>query len=1590
MVVGGAGGLPASWYDGHLSSTNYDPLTGTIPGHLVSIHSRGEQEFIRRLQRPQTVGGQYMYVGDTWIGLTDNDTNSVGLVFPGAHESGNATQEPDVNVRRTNGWVWTSGEPYDGSTFMNWNGGEPNDLPSEDAVVLPGHGFWNDFGSGIPDSGDTTNDRCYIVEWDIGSPVPVVATNIVVKQLDPVLPMVLPGPEGGAGTFGGYRAQDAGQFGDLRTSVQAIKSGGGTIITTNSGIKVINTYDPDLPGEANVGRFPQNEPVFGDTAGVTNEDYVVVYKGRIRIGAADAGRWTFGVRSNDGFALRIAGQTWVSAHGQGWIDHTDGSIITYEYATGNSDTRGVIDLVEGDYLIEFVVYQDYQSQYQELFAAKGEWHNEADTDTWRLVGYTGIGDYVVPGVMAPGWTVWHSNPNAHGGIGNTGTAWNVVYPNYVMPDSNRTSWVEINFLDPENGSEQELPGSVPFPFDTTNDENNVAMYMTAKLQILSNDTYHLGFRGDDGSWLQVVSQTWDSIVYNQTGNSYIEQDKIVLNQGTGNSRTIGAITLPSGEYTVNALWWETSGGASLDIFGGNGRIAQQALPVSYAALAADGARTENDPDGLPVVEENFDWGDAPDSYSTYATSTGASHSVVFGAPFLGQFVDVETDGQPTAAADGDDNNGIADEDGIIFTSAFVPGQQFTLTADTFHSTTDGVLNAWIDYDGDGAWGGLNEHVFQNVPVTAGGVTPLISTVPVSAVVGTTYARFRVSSQRGIGYKGYVPDGEVEDYAITIEDTPPPDQPKWIQRPDLSEQGMDVKATEPFILADDFKCTVTEPITSIVVWASWFNDETPYGSESNVEFTLSFHSDIPTNEFQRYSMPGEVLWSQRFTTGTFEVDVERDGLMEGWYNPERDEFRFPGDTICYRYTFPAVATNMFMQRGTTNEPVIYWLDVQAHPRGASPALFGWKTAETNWNDDAVWGEGREPFPGPWNELRYPEEHPRRGESIDLAFALYGGEEEEQQLDWGDAPDPLYPTLATSTGAWHVIGGPWLGDLSDAPDPELDGQQDPNALGDDNNDGNDDEDGAVIPTLTQGQTANIQVTVNSLSGLGGGLDVWIDYDGDGMWSPAENVFGASLPNGVHIISVTPPVGSVVGQTFARFRISTAGWHSPTGGASDGEVEDHEVFIEEEPGPMLDWGDAPDPQYPTLSTSTGAYHVIVAGLYLGWRVDAELDGQPHPQALGDDTNPPALPSDEDGVQVTAPIYSGGTANIDVIASGSAGGAGGTTYLNAWVDFNSNGWWDASEQIFTNLVLFAGTNSLMFNVPHVSAGRRFARFRYSTQRNLWATGGAPDGEVEDHELVIEEKEPDELDWGDAPDGPYPTLAASTGAYHIISGPFMGALVDAERNGQPTVQADGDDLNGIPDDEDGIVFPGPLVRGNLATVLVDMVASPVSAKINAWIDFNGDGKWGVGMGSAEHILLDTGVTMGMTNTLTFAVPWTARMGTAYARVRCNSAGNLAPSGGALDGEVEDYTVDICQPDPGAIRFTNTVWQVGDTVRVEWVSVTNIEYLLESSTNLLTVTNTGWTYEKTVTGPLNRALMPIGTNMLHKARYYRLTAPNTP
>jgi len=64
-------------------------------------------------------------------------------------------------------------------------------------------------------------------------------------------------------------------------------------------------------------------------------------------------------------------------------------------------------------------------------------------------------------------------------------------------------------------------------------------------------------------------------------------------------------------------------------------------------------------------------------------------------------------------------------------------------------------------------------------------------------------------------------------------------------------------------------------------------------------------------------------------------------------------------------------------------------------------------------------------------------------------------------------------------------------------------------------------------------------------------------------------------------TVPTGTI-GTTFARFRVTSVTGTSPTGPATDGEVEDYQLTITPVP---LDYGDAPDTG---LGTGTGNYEI------------------------------------------------------------------------------------------------------------------------------------------------------------------------------------------------------------------------------------------------------------------------------------------------------------------------------------------------------------------------------------------------------------------
>ncbi len=213
----------------------------------------------------------------------------------------------------------------------------------------------------------------------------------------------------------------------------------------------------------------------------------------------------------------------------------------------------------------------------------------------------------------------------------------------------------------------------------------------------------------------------------------------------------------------------------------------------------------------------------------------------------------------------------------------------------------------------------------------------------------------------------------------------------------------------------------------------------------------------------------------------------------------------------------------------------------------------------------------------------------------------------------------------------------------------------------------------------------------------------------------------------------------------------------------------------------------------------------------------------------------------------------------------------------------------------------------PSISGDAGWVAF-LSDATNLTA-GSAPDS-MDLFVMVNPFALASEFDFGDAP-LPYPTASASDGARHLAGGPTLGSVRDLEANGVPSAGADGDDNAGVPDDEDGVVF-GSVQVGRLgATATVTVASAPAGARLDAWIDFNGDGSWG----GADERIADGLLLLGGTNTIGFDVPSGAVPGETYARFRLSTEGVSAPAGAATDGEVEDYRVTIESPAAGSGFF---------------------------------------------------------------------------
>lgn len=256
---------------------------------------------------------------------------------------------------------------------------------------------------------------------------------------------------------------------------------------------------------------------------------------------------------------------------------------------------------------------------------------------------------------------------------------------------------------------------------------------------------------------------------------------------------------------------------------------------------------------------------------------------------------------------------------------------------------------------------------------------------------------------------------------------------------------------------------------------------------------------------------------------------------------------------------------------------------------------------------------------------------------------------------------------------------------------------------------------------------------------------------------------------------------------------------------------------------------------------------------------------------------------ITLTVTLSFGEPDNIDPVSAVS----GTSASLFSW-SYNSATATYTGTQIATIDPASSGTIIIAYKVTKNSASPGLNGFNVNISPAAYQT----DSNTQDDDAVNSYTYTEIRDYGDAP-------ASYGSAYHVLDFlNYLGSSYDWESANLNSVTADGDDLNGL-DDEDGVSFPPLIQQGEAINISITVVGL---GRINAWIDWNGDGDFD---DSGEQVA-DNLVQNNTTADLVVNVPEGASISSpTFARFRFTPGPLSANTGPAIGGEVEDYQISI-------------------------------------------------------------------------------------
>ncbi len=782
----------------------------------------------------------------------------------------------------------------------------------------------------------------------------------------------------------------------------------------------------------------------------------------------------------------------------------------------------------------------------------------------------------------------------------------------------------------------------------------------------------------------------------------------------------------------------------------------------------------------------LDFGDAPDSYGTTLATDGARHVLSIGqtaatpALYLGQRVDTETNGLPSPGADGDNNNNVNDEDGIQFLTPIQPGLTASVSVTVVEATgVNGLLNAWIDFNRDGLFQ-ASEKIFNNVAV-ANGTQTLNFTTPATALAGETYARFRLSTQSGLTPTGLAPNGEVEDYKVTIGGQQPASLGNFVWDDlnangvqDANEPGLNGVTVRLLDASGNLLASTTtgdDPSTPAVEQGFYrFNNLSP-GVQYQVEFVR------PTG-FVSFTRPDAIPPGTDATDSDANPANGRSPLITlapGEYNDTIDagllrpvtigDFVFrdangngvqdPGEAGVPNVTVTLTGTdalgNPVTRTTTTDANGQYLFNGNTLLPGSYKVTFSKPPGLAFTVPDQGGDDARDSDADPTNGMTPFVTVGSGGINLTLDAGLVGTAVDIIKFVNGqDANTPSGPVLVVGSNATFTYEVRNTGNISLASVSVLDDNGTPGNPADD-----------FSPTFTGGDTNN-----NNLLDLN---EVW-------TYSATRTVVAGQYTNQATVTGtpVYPP-----GTNNPSFPPGT-----PVPGLTPPTDTDPANYF----GEQRDFGDLPSTLY---SSVLGAYHVFAnQSLRIGTtNTDAEPAAQPNATATGDDIAG-STPDDETGVTIPL-ITAGQNATFNVNVTNTIGSA---ATLYGFVDWNRDGdFLDPNEAVTASVANgFSGNVALSFAVPTTAiTGQDLgARFRISTATNLTAANIAPNGEVEDY-LVRVGQQPaslgnfvwDDLNANGVQDANEPGLNGVTVRLLDASGNLLASTTTGDDPSTPAVE---------------------------------------------------------------------------------------------------------------------------------------------------------------------------------------------------------------